>query len=337
MRDLGDGLLAAGHEPRLITSHRGRRSHTVEDGLPVTRVRRPPPRGRLDALGFEAFLTHWPLSERELRRGRDHVAHAVFTTDALAAARWSRATGRPSVLTYMGIPDRLDERRLRETITRRAVAGVSATVALSEAAAASFRDSLGVEARVIYPGVDVEAFTPGAGRSESPAILCAAAVEQPRKRVGLLLDAFDLVRADHPEARLLLSRPASGVERLDRAGVELLDLDDHAGLLAAYRRAWVSVLPSEGEAFGLVLTEALACGTPVVATDAGGMPEIVAGHEVGRLFEGGARELAAALHDALALSTRPETSAACRARALAFSTEVTTRAYLELYEELLAG
>ena len=113
MRDLADGLIAQGHSPRLITSHRGRPSRTVEDGLPITRLWRPPPAGSWRCGGFESHLTHWPFSELSLRRGDDDVAHAVFTTDAVAAGRWSRSTGRPSVLTYMGIPDRLTDRRLR--------------------------------------------------------------------------------------------------------------------------------------------------------------------------------------------------------------------------------
>ena len=57
---------------------------------------------------------------------------------------------------------------------------------------------MGVEARVIAPGVDVEAFSPGPGRSEEPAILFAAAPEEPRKRIGLLLEAFELVRRERP-------------------------------------------------------------------------------------------------------------------------------------------
>lgn len=181
---------------------------------------------------------------------------------------------------------------------------------------------------------------PAAGRSEVPAILFAAAVEEPRKRVGLLLRAFKLVRRDRPGARLLLSRPrsATSVADLDQPGVELVDLDDRDALVAAYRHAWVSVLPSEGEAFGLVLTEALACGMPVVATNLGGMREIVDRESVGRLFDGDdERALATALHEGLELVEDPATAAACRERALEFSTERTTEAYVALYEELLAA
>ena len=341
VRDLADGLLARGHRPRLITSHAGRPETALEDGLPVTRVWRPP-NGWLESRGFEWYLTHWPLSEVALRRSNATVAHAVFTTDGLAAARWSRSTGRPSVLSYMGIPDHvgLHCRRLRARITRHAVAGADATVALSRPVAEAFWTELGVEARVIHPGVDLRAFTPGGNRFAEPTVFCGAAVADPMKRVDLLLRAFARVRENRPGARLLLSRPRDPREAaaLDLPGVTLVDVDSRAALAETYRRSWVSALPSLGEAFGLVLIESLACGTPVVAHNSGGMREVVDSGRVGRLFDGGdPSALATELLHALELSEDPSTAAACRARAQHFSTERTTKAYLDLYAELLAA
>jgi glycosyltransferase involved in cell wall biosynthesis len=267
------------------------------------------------------------------------VAHAVYTTDALAAARWSKRRKRPSVLTYLGIPtyNWLAGRHLRLDITKRAVAGCDATVALSQSAADGMTRWLDTEARVIHPGVDLSAFTPGGERTPDPTIVCAAAVGTPAKRVPLLVRAFGRVRRQRPDARLLLSRPRdpSIAEPLLEPGVELVDLDDRAALADAYRRAWLSVLPSIGEAFGLVLVEALACGTPVVATRAGGMAEIVDGDAIGRLFEGEEEDLARALLEALDLCHDDGTPAACRARAEDFSTERTAEEYVNLYRELL--
>jgi glycosyltransferase involved in cell wall biosynthesis len=242
-------------------------------------------------------------------------------------------------MSYMGIPthEGLTWRRRRLEITVKAVTECDVTVALSRSAADEFWRWLGVEARVIPPGVDLSAFTPDGERAAEPTIVCAAAIDAPRKRVDMLVRAFAHVRRERPDARLLLNRPRDPglAEALAGPGVELADLDDRAALAEAYRRAWVSALPSLGEAFGLVLVEALACGTPVVATRAGGMAEIVGDDGVGRLFDGDERELAQAILGTFELAGDPATAGACRARAEDFSTDRTTEAYIDLYRELL--
>jgi glycosyltransferase involved in cell wall biosynthesis len=339
VRELADGLIGRGHRPRLITSHAGRPTRTVEDGLPVTRVWRPPA-GRLERRGYEEHLTHVPFSYAALRGGEDDVAHAVYPTDAVAAGRWGRRTGRPVVFSLMGVPHRrsLADRRGRMAIMERAIGEATAVVVLTEAAAAACRRWLGTDVRVISPGVNLEQFTPGGPRRAEPTIVCAAAAEQPRKRVGLLVEAFALVRRERPDARLVLNRPADPALRAAPAapGVTFADLDDRAALAEAYATAWVSALPSRGEAFGLVLAEALACGTPCVGSNDGGIPEIIDRPEVGRLFDGEEPDaLAAALLEAFALAEDPATVAACRARAADFSSDRCTERYLELYRELL--
>jgi len=352
VRDLADGLLARGDRVRLITSHRGRPSVTVEDGLEVQRLPRPPGGGRLDRRLYEHHLTHVPLSYLALKRHDPDVAHAFFATDALAATRWGRETGRPVVFSFMGVPHRqgLANRRLRKEIIVRACAEASAVTALSQEAADAFGYWLGVEARAIAPGVDLGAFTPdpaahvtasGAdlggstsepvARAAAPTILCAADPGEPRKRVGLLAEAFALLRKRHPDARLVLSRRAGsdGDAAPSGPGIEWRDLDTREELVAANREAWVHALPSFGEAFGLVLAEALACGTTVVG------PTRALVDDVGEHFTGDdAHALAAALERALERARDPATPAACRARAEGFSRQKTADAYAALYAEL---
>jgi glycosyltransferase involved in cell wall biosynthesis len=224
-------------------------------------------------------------------------------------------------------------------ILRRVTRDCTAVTALSAAAAEAFERWLGVRARVIAPGVDLAAFAPGpGGRAPAPTIFCAADVGEPRKRVDLLVEAFERVREVRPDARLVLSRPrdpAAAARGAGRPGVEPADLDGPGALADAYRSAWVTALPSFGEAFGLVLAESLACGTPVVGTDDGAIPEIVDRPEIGRLFaRDDPQDLARALLEALDLVRETATAAACRARAEDFSLDRCVDAYDGLLREL---
>jgi glycosyltransferase involved in cell wall biosynthesis len=95
-----------------------------------------------------------------------------------------------------------------------------------------------------------------------------------RKRIDLLLRVFAAVRARHPSARLV--RVGGALTEEQRALAGELGVAGHLTevpfvtrpvLAALYRRASAVLAPSEREGFGLPLVEAMACGTPVVASD----------------------------------------------------------------------
>ena len=338
VHDLAGGLRDLGERPRIITSHPGRPTRTVEEGIPVIRHWRPP-EAPLRLRRFQDHLTHVPLSYAELRRGDDDLAHAFFPSDGLAACRWARREDRPAVFTFTGIPQRnnLSNARLRLRILERILAESDQVLVLSSAARDGAWRWLGIEPRVINPGVDLSAFRPGRP-PEDPTIACAADPGDQRKRVALLVAAFGRLRREVPNARLLLMEPRDPAlsRELGRvAGVEL-----HSGgadpSAEMFGRATVSALCSEHEAFGLVLIESLACGVPVVGTRHGAIPEVVDRPEVGRLFDAGdSGGLARALRETLELASAPGTAAACRARAEEFSAERTAREHRTLYRELL--
>ncbi len=337
VHDLAVGLAAAGHTPQLLTSHPGRLpTRSVDDGVPILRLPRPGGRAWQRA-GFGPHTAHLPLEAIALAAGRPDVAHAFYPTDAAVASAWGRLRRRPTVFSVQGVPSASAMRAHPRTLAlwQRAARDCDALLALSGPAADATEAELGVRPRVIPPAVDMQRFRPAAARHPQPTILCAAALDDPRKRTDLLLAAFALVRRSRPDARLVVDRPRRDGTVATGEGVEICDLSTD-GLPESYSAAWVSALASAKEAFGLVLAEALACGTPAVGAAEGGAGEIIDSDAVGRVFAGDTPEAVAdALLGALDLAADPTTAAACRKRAGAFSVERLTAAHIDLYTELL--
>jgi glycosyltransferase involved in cell wall biosynthesis len=103
----------------------------------------------------------------------------------------------------------------------------------------------------------------------------------PRKRIDVLLEMFSVFRRLQPDARLV--RVGGPLTREQHRLAERLDLVDalvqlpfleRPQLAALYRRASVLVLPSDREGFGLPVVEAMACGTPVIASDIPALREV---------------------------------------------------------------
>jgi hypothetical protein len=149
VRELAQALQARGPRPRVITSHPGRPRRSVEHGVPVTWHWRPPePWTRRNV---EGGLSHLPFAYASLKSDPPAVAHAFHPNDALAALRWSREGGGPTVLSLMCVLTReaIAARRLRRTILERVVYGADAIAVTS----GEVRDALwrwfGVEADVV--------------------------------------------------------------------------------------------------------------------------------------------------------------------------------------------
>jgi len=213
-----------------------------------------------------------------------------------------------------------------------------ADVVLADSAAVAARLT-GLSAEVVYGPIDQappEVPAPWAQQPGGPVIGFVGRIE-PRKGPLDLVRAAPLIRRALPGARVVIvgddpygSDPAYTASVTESPEIEPYPwMDDAPGLL---RHLDVLVLPSREEPFGTVLAEAMAVGTPVVATRVGGLAEVVDDGVTGRLVEPGAPErLAEAVLDVLA--HRTEMGAAARRRAARFN----TADYVDRVERLIAA
>jgi glycosyltransferase involved in cell wall biosynthesis len=154
----------------------------------------------------------------------------------------------------------------------------------SEVSARQIERDFGVareQIRMVANGVDTDLFSPDATVARDPhEVLCVGRASDPNKGVATLVEA--IAALPRPIRLTLVDDPHRDNPALQRArklGIE--DRIDVVGrvpvetLVGLYRRAALVAVPSLFEGFGLPAAEAMACGTPVVATAAGSLPEVV--------------------------------------------------------------
>jgi glycosyltransferase involved in cell wall biosynthesis len=183
----------------------------------------------------------------------------------------------------------------KRAVERAVYSSAKAFITLSQA----FKDLLTAEYRidpsrvhVIPGGIDCRRFSPGdrtAARKQLGWPLNATIVFCVRRlvrRMGLesLLDAFASVAGEHPMSVLMIGGTGPLRDELETrarrlgAQIRFTGFIPETDLALAYRAADLSIVPSQSlEGFGLTSLESLACGTPVLVTPVGGLPEAVAG------------------------------------------------------------
>lgn len=241
----------------------------------------------------------------ELRTGGYDVVHVHEPVAPLAGWVATDATRLPLVGTFHSFSENRISNGIANLIgARRVLNRLHVRIAVSEAAAWTGRRFFGGHYRVIPNGVHTDA---GAlERSERPSpgdrlkiVFVGQSVE--RKGLPLLLRAFEALREHIPtELTVIGPSPADLAPMLfDERDIRMLGKVSDEDKRAELARADVLCAPSlGGESFGMVLTEAFAAGTPVVASDIAGYRDVVRDGVDGVLVpRGDAQALAEALRD----------------------------------------
>ena len=276
----------------------------------------------------------------------DLIDAHYFYPDGVAAVMLGRHFGKPVVITARGsdinlIPRYRLPRKMILWAARHAAGMVTVCRALKDELVA-----LGVPAgriEVLRNGVDLELFRPLDPETErarlglTGTVLLSVGGLIPRKGHDLVIRALGML----PGARLLIAGDGPEAGNLGKLA-EALKLSERvtflgplaqADLRRYYGAADALVLASSREGWANVLLESMACGTPVVASNVWGTPEVVAAPEAGVLM---AERTAGALAGAVQrLFARYPDRAATRRYAEGFSWDETTRGQLQLFERAI--
>lgn len=236
-------------------------------------------RGAQSGPGFDIVHDNQCLGSGLLRIARDHpvvaTVHHPVTRDRaldLAAARWWR---RPLVRRWYGFA----------TMQRRVARRIPDLVTVSSTAAADIAEDFGVspeQLNVVPLGVDTGLFAPLGGPRAPGRIIAVSSADRPLKGISTLLQSVARLRVhrtvelqlvaklepDGPTEKLIAELGISDIVRISNG---LSDAD----LAALFASAEIACIPSLYEGFSLPAVEAMASGTPIVASRAGALPEVL--------------------------------------------------------------
>jgi glycosyltransferase involved in cell wall biosynthesis len=260
----------------------------VHDGMVIEHPRYVYPPKILGSWHGPCYLRSiQPAFDRAVRELRPQILLASWAyPDAWAALKLARAANLPLAAKVHGSDVLLlASRGARRRQTIEALTGADAVIAVSRQLAARTAE-LGVDPsrlHVVYNGVDTMIFHRGPAEPSGDPLLLFVGNLAPVKGLDVLIDACALLRDQGVrfQCRLIgqgaLRRALS--RRIQAAGLtQCVQLHGPCHLEQLpdwYRAACVLVLPSFSEGVPNVILEAQACGTPVVASRVGGIPEIL--------------------------------------------------------------
>jgi phosphatidyl-myo-inositol alpha-mannosyltransferase len=305
VRDLAEALIVLGHDVSVITP--------VDDDearLPpyVTRAGRTVP---IPFNGSVSRLVFGPVSATRVRRwihdGGFDVLH-LHSPETLSLSLLALFNARgPMVATFHAANPRSRVMAMLQSPLQVQLEKLNGRIAVSPAARKTIVEHLGGDAVLIPNGVHVDRFAgakpllgwPG----EHGALGFVGRVDEPRKGVQVLFDAFELLLRSHPQVRLLVAGPGDVTPVPPR--VTMLGQVTDEVKAQVFRSVDVFVAPNTGgESFGIILLEAMAAGTSIVASDLDAFRRVLRDGEAGLLATVGDAESLA--HACATLLASPE-------------------------------
>jgi len=347
IRDLAEALIGLGHDVSVIAP--------ADDDRPLPGYVVPAGKAMpVPYNGSVARLAFGPLSVSRVRRWvRDgsfdvlHVHEPAVPSLSLLAC-WV-ASG-PIVATVHTAMPRSRVLLAAQPVLRSALEKIDGRIAVSEAARTTLVEHLGGDAVLIPNGVATKRYRyaepldgwPG----EGGAIGFLGRMDEPRKGLSVLLRAFDLLAAQRPNLRLLIAGPGDADEQKGKLPAALRDRAVFLGEVTETEK--VRVLHSVdvfcspntgGESFGIVTAEAMAAGTPIVASNIEAFRQVLRDGRAGELFAVGdpadlARVAARLLDDP---ARRAELSVAALAAVAEYDWAVVAREVVSVYETVVLG
>ncbi|SEN30032.1 glycosyltransferase family 4 protein [Nonomuraea pusilla] len=345
--DLAQALMAQGHDVSVIAPA------ADDEELPpyVTGAGRAVPvpyNGSVARMSF-GFLSAARV-RRWVRTGEFDVLHIheplIPSLGVLAC--W--AAKGPIVATFHASFSRSRAIAVAEPLLRSALEKLTGRIAVSDAARKSLVEQFGGDAVLIPNGVTVSRYAhaeplDGWG-PDGRTIGFLGRMDEERKGLPILLEAFDALAAERPGLKLLIAGPGDEKDVYERVRrdfhdrVTVLGMVSEADKIRAYHSVDVFCAPNtRGESFGIVLAEAMASGATVLASDIPAFRKVLGEGQAGALFSNG--DPASLAREAAALLDAPERRAKLAEEALVavrkYDWSTVARDVVRVYETVTTG